>query len=305
VEARPNVKMIVQFFNWYFQFGPNSHLIGNPQTYTNTGQIDTPQTTQVYKIRIANPMYVGAEPTTTPSGSFIEMCDTFDKTIWDVEWDNKYGTQDFPQILGDGTWTEFFAKGTHHFYQIYHKDINKFSYGHYKITFQTSGPRDPGVNFGTFFYYGGSDPAGYSYDYNELDIPEVQGPDGQNGHNDVDWCVYSNIRKIDVDNRVTGKTYPIGKAGLYDYFTLPYSVAGGPHIFEFDWLSTGLKFWMDGTLCDTWTTNDAGYDGTTGGAYKSTMPYPPMLFYPFGASGTPQNGDYWVKVLQIEYTPAG
>jgi hypothetical protein len=50
VEAHSNVKMIMYFFQQYFQFGPNSGSI--------TGQVNTPLTTAKYVQRISNAMYI-------------------------------------------------------------------------------------------------------------------------------------------------------------------------------------------------------------------------------------------------------
>jgi hypothetical protein len=97
--------------------------------------------------------------------TFIETCDKWDGSKWVYEGN--------PPTVLNGTWIFQFPVGTAKL--IHARSVALFGYGYYKITFRTSGPRQPGVNYYIFLYL---DQTASGGPFNELDIPELWGDMG-------------------------------------------------------------------------------------------------------------------------------
>jgi hypothetical protein len=264
VEARPQIKWI----GYYYAY--NGHWAFDSST---------PLTTAVYQQRIANPMYVGAEPTT--SATFVEACDTFDTSIWTYEW--------APPKVQNGEWIYNLPAGV--VTRIVPRSVkeNYFGYGHYKVRFRTSGPRVAPNIYSSFFYHTGA-----SGSYNELDIPELN---GAHSSTTMSISTFHNSNLDSGGNPIDNKDYR--------YFTSSINFEDTAyHMWEWDWLPSQVRFWVDGIEQDIDPNDGVGVLPWT----STLIAEPPTIFYPmsvgpYPSETTPPATSWTLYVDQIEYTP--
>jgi hypothetical protein len=193
---------------------------------------------------------------------FIETCDTWDSSKWVYEGNR-------PSVV-NGTWIFQFPIGIEKIIQA--RSIAMFGYGDYKITFRTSGPRVPGVNYYAFLY---KDQTASGGPYNELDIPELFGSGG--------------TYQMSISSYHNTKT-----ANGYKYWTSAINFEdGATHTWSFTYTAKKIDFYIDGQLSFSWT------DSTTSPVFA----VPPMILY-IGAWGNGANISAWTwYVSLIEYQP--
>jgi hypothetical protein len=208
------------------------------------------------------------------TATFVETCDKFDTSIWSYEGK--------PPTVSNGEWVFRLVGGAgYQNIRPFSRSLTKFGYGHYKLTFRTSGARVSGANYCPFLIYEGG--SGY---YNELDIPELF---GSMGSRQMSISTYRNsilVNGIPPDESIYKE---------YVYWNSPVNYEDGAyHTWEWDFNppdpSTGLgliKFWVDGALALTWTS-------------KCTA-VTPMYFYMMVAGSPASSWTFYLS--QIEYTP--
>ena len=195
--------------------------------------------------------------------NFIETADKFDGSKWVYE--------ENPPTVTNGSWAFQFPALTKKLINVH--TVAMFTYGRYQITFRTSGPREPGVNYYVFLY---NDQRASGGAYNELDIPELFGSEGSY------QMSISTYRDVSTSNS-------------YRYWQSTINFEdGATHTWSFNYQPTRIDFYVDGQLSYTWID-------------KSTAPIfakPPMLFY-VGGNSEGNNTSAWTwYVSQIEYIPS-
>jgi hypothetical protein len=169
----------------------------------------------------------------------------------------------------------------YHNIRPFSKSLTKFGYGHYKLTFRTSGPRVSGINYCPFLIYDGG-----SGRYNEIDVPELF---GSMKSRQMSISTYRN------SVLVNGVPPDDPKYKEYVYWDSPNNFEDGAyHTWEWDFSApdpvTGLgtiKFWVDGTLTLTWTSTRTAVAPMYLYIMVAGAGYSPWTFY----------------LTQIEYTP--
>jgi hypothetical protein len=190
----------------------------------------------------------------------IETCDRWDRSKWIYEGNR-------PSVV-NGTWIFQFPVGTEKL--IHARSVALFGYGYYKITFRTSGPRQPSVNYYMFLYL---DQTASGGPFNELDIPELFGSMGSY------QMSISTYKGADANN-------------AYRYWQSAINYEDGlTHTWEFNYLEKHIEFYVDGQLSFTWDDDPAA----------PKFANPPMYLI-IGGRGSGTNTVPWTwYVSQIEY----
>jgi len=194
---------------------------------------------------------------------FIETCDRWDSSKWFYE-------QNRPSVV-NGTWIFQFPVGIEKL--IHARSIAFFGYGHYKITFRTSGPRQLGINYYIFLF---NDQTASGGPYNELDIPELFG-----GQTSTTMSI-STLKESKTNN-------------AYRYWQSAINFEDGlTHTWQFNYLQKRLEFYVDGQLSFTWDD-----DPTT-----PKFANPPMYLIIGGSSSGTNKVSWTWYIHQIEYQPS-
>jgi len=207
---------------------------------------------------------ISASFTPVTSNAFIETCDTFDTSKWQYEWN--------PPTAVNGEWVFNFPANSNK--NIVAKTVAaNFGYGHYKITFRTSGPRVSGVDYCPFLYL---DQRATGGSYNELDIPELFG-----SHTSTTMSIST------FKGTITNSAYRYWNSAIN-------FEDGATHTWEFNYWEKRIEFYVDGQLSFAWDDDPV----------TPHFANPPMILY-LGAYGKGTNTVAWTwYVSQIEYTPS-
>jgi hypothetical protein len=194
----------------------------------------------------------------------IETCDGWDSSKWVYEGNR-------PSVV-NGTWIFQFPAGTEKL--IHARSVALFGYGHYKITFRTSGPRQPDIDYYVFLY---NDQTGSGGPYNELDIPELFG-----SHTSTTMSI-STYRDSITNN-------------VYQYWQSTINFEDGQaHTWEFNYLEKRLEFYVDGQFSFAWDDDPV----------TPHFANPPMYII-IGGRGSGTNTVPWMwYISQIEYQALG
>lgn len=193
--------------------------------------------------------------------SFVETCDAFDASKWRYEYN--------PPVAQNGEWVFDWPVGVQK--GIHARSIALFGYGHYKITFRTSGPRVPGVNYYLFLF---NDQTSSGGPYNELDIPELYG-----AHTPTTMSI--STFKGSITN------------SAYRYWQSAINFEDGlTHTWEFDYLPTTLRFYIDGQLSFAWEDDPIA----------PKFANPPMYLIIGGNSNGTNTAPWTWYIGEIQYT---
>jgi beta-glucanase (GH16 family) len=155
--------------------------------------------------------------------------------------------------------------------------LPNFGYGHYKITFRTSGPRVSGIRYSPFLYLDQTSSGG---PFNELDIPELFGSQSPT------TMSISTYKGSDPNN-------------AYNYFESSINFEDGQtHTWEFNYLPDKLEFYVDGVL-QYWTDPNNPYTAKM----IPCIADPPMYLYILvdARQGNLTTQDWTFYLNQIEY----